>query len=146
MTGRIRRVGNVRLPDDQRSTWNVTRPNSIVNHIDDDQGMREAPGPVVTESHMSAMEPPKTPKTCQKHAKNTPIRSKKPKIRAVLPHDADMSAVVHDREVPLRTVFNMRIPTKLLQHYRESGPNTSARIIAVLEMFVREGGEFVGGD
>jgi uncharacterized protein (DUF4415 family) len=138
MTGRIRRVGNVRLPDDQRSTWNVASPNSI-NPGDilsgapsyGGQPIRELAPIIVTEEHMVAVEPPKAS-----------VRGRKPKVKAVLPPDANMSLTLSGKGTPARTAINLRIPAGLLRHYKADGPKYQSRIIAVLEMFVREGGTF----
>jgi hypothetical protein len=144
MSGKIRRVGNVRLPDDQRPAWSVASPNSIPHRagVPPEQDMCEARAPTITEEHMVAREPG----IRRKHSGNTPQRGRKPKIKAVLPQETNMAISLPGKDEPTKTVFNMRIPTRLLNHYRDSGPNTSARIIAVLEMFVREGGTFVEGD
>jgi uncharacterized protein (DUF4415 family) len=46
-------------------------------------------------------------------------------------------------DAPARTAINLRMPTALLQHFKRGGPKYQSRVIAVLELFVREGGTFI---
>ena len=136
---KIRRIGNTRPSDHTGNTWNVANPNSLIPGdvlsgapAYGGQSLREAPGPVVLEEHMAVHEPAPRPKA----------RGRKPKVKAILPPDADMNVSMPGGETPMRTAINLRIPTRLLNRYKSSGPKYQSRIIAVLEMFVREGGTF----
>lgn len=142
----IKRVGSSRLPDNTQNVWNVASPNTIIpgDVLSGAPGfggheLREARGPVITEADMTAHEVFNTPKTHRKHAK-------KPKVRAVLPPEASRIVELRGKDAPNRTAINLRIPTRLLQHFKDSGPKYQSRIVAVLELFVEEGGTFVEGD
>jgi hypothetical protein len=138
---KVRRVSSTRPPDHTSNTWNVASPNSL---IPGDilsgapgfggQSLREASGPVIMEEHMAVHEAPAP--------SEKPARTKKTRIRAVLPREASRIISASAMDAPDRTAFNIRLPTKLLNRYKSMGRGTSARIIAVLELFIAEGGTF----
>ena len=150
----IRRVGNTRLPDHESNIWNISAPNTI---LPGDvlsgapgfggQSLREAPGPVITETAMVTRildeEPKIEAEKPLQEAKKPSIKGKRPTIKAVLPPDTDMTIACPSNEAKERTFINMRIPTRLLEHYRAGGRGYQTRIVAVLTMFVENGGEFI---
>jgi uncharacterized protein (DUF4415 family) len=147
----IKRVGNVRLPGNESNVWSVAAPNHILPGdvmsgapAYGGQSMREAPGPIITESEMVAVEP-KEARTRAKKPKPSPSPKKRkaPRVRPVLPPDAKRFVVLPSKEEANRTAINLRIPTKLLHHYKTGGKGYQTRMIAVLELFVEEGGEFI---
>jgi uncharacterized protein (DUF4415 family) len=150
MTVKIRRVGNTRPSDHAGNTWNVTNPNSLIpgDVLSGAPGymgesLREAHGPVITETHMVSRDTPKTPETRRKHAGSAPVGGEKPRIRAALPKKAKRTVAIPQREDVERKLISIRIPEGVLRHFKDGGPGYQGRIIAVLELFVEEGGTFV---
>jgi uncharacterized protein (DUF4415 family) len=147
----IKRIGNVRLPDNESNAWNIATPNQILPGdalsgapAFGGQSMREAPGPIVTESEMVAIEVKEARGRAKKSKPSQPPKKRKaPRMRAVLPPDAKRYVVLPSKEGSNRTAINLRMPAHLLQHYKAGGPKYQSRMIAVLELFVEEGGEFI---
>lgn len=139
----VRRVGSVRLPDDQNNAWaapNHILPGDVLSGAPafGGQSMREAPGPIVTEEHMAAVEPQEAPTQAK-----APRQARKPRVKAFLPPEASRVAVVPSTEPANRIAINLRLPAKLIEHYKLGGKGYQTRMIAVLELFIEEGGEFI---
>jgi len=146
----IKRVGNTRMNDNPGNTWNAAATNEIPGDVLSGapgfggQTLREAPGPIITEVHMVAEEHQKAP-TRAKASKEQPTtqRGKKPRTRAVLPPDAKRFVVLQSKEATNRVAINLRMPKSLLNSYKSGGKGYQTRIIAVLELFLEEGGQFI---
>jgi uncharacterized protein (DUF4415 family) len=130
------------MPDDQRTIWNISQPNSLSpgDVLSGAPGyggqpLREPPALIVTEEHMAVHEAPV--------ASRKPAKEKRPKVRAVLPEDASRTVRMPVAEGKNRVAINLRIPAALLNAYKSGGPKYQSRIIAVLELFVQEGGTFI---
>lgn len=141
----VRRVGSNRLPDNRNNVWSVSAPNSIPGDVLSGapnyggQSLRESPGPIITESEMAVHEVKEAP-TRAKAGK--PKLGRKPRVRAVLPAKASRTVMVPAKDALSRTAINLRVPTKLLQRFKDGGAGYQGRIVAVLELFVQEGGTF----
>jgi uncharacterized protein (DUF4415 family) len=139
----VRRIGSMRMPD-QPSVWNPA-PNAIPGDILSGapdyggQSLREAPALIVTESQMAIHEAPEVPT----QTKEPKPKGKRAKVKAVLPPDASRVVAVPAKEQPNRMPINLRVPSAVLERYKEGGPGYQGRIIAVLELFLEEGGTFV---
>jgi uncharacterized protein (DUF4415 family) len=141
----IRRIGNTRMPDAQNTAWDITSPNTIpTNALLKDQTDRNGPitesiGPIVTEEHMSV----RTQSTPSQSNPKKTTRPKRPKIKAVLPPEANRTIIITPKETASRTAINLRMPNSLLMQYKSMGSRYQTRMIAVLELFLEEGGEFI---
>ncbi|MFI5247653.1 MAG: hypothetical protein ACHQWV_03770 [Nitrospirales bacterium] len=147
---RVRRVGSNRMPDSQSNVWSVSSPNSI----SPGDILSGAPGyggeslressPIITEEHMVVKEPQEAPTRAKKpKMSQSPAKPKRPRIRAVLPPDAKRIVELPAAEGINRVAINLRIPAKILNHYKSLGPRYQTKIIAVLGLFVEEGGKFI---
>jgi uncharacterized protein (DUF4415 family) len=143
----VRRIGNTRLPDNPQNTWNVAAPNSISpgDILSGAPGyggqtLREAPGPFIGEEAMVTRILDEEP---SKKAKKPSVRGRKPKIRAVLPVDAKRVVELPSKESLARTAINLRVPVEVLKAYKTGGRGYQSRMIAVLELFLEEGGKFI---
>jgi uncharacterized protein (DUF4415 family) len=65
------------------------------------------------------------------------------RLRAVLPENAKRVAKLPQRQKSTRVNINLRMPMELLVQYKLGGPGYQTRMIAVLQMFLDEDGEFV---
>jgi uncharacterized protein (DUF4415 family) len=79
----VRRIGSNRLPDDPSNIWNASTfaaPGDVMHEAPGfgGQSLREAPGPIITESHMVASEAPK-PKKRGRPAKPKPAVQEAPR-------------------------------------------------------------------
>lgn len=145
----IRRVGSARLPDNPSNVWakapNRIHPGDIMADAPDfgGQSMREAQAPIITEDHMAFHEVSDTPETHRKHTDDAPKKPSKPKVRAVLPPEAKRFVVLRSPAADPKTPINLRMPSDLLEKYKSGGPGYQTRMIAVLELFLAEGGQFI---
>lgn len=167
----IRRIGSTRLPDNKDNVWNAAprhTPGDVLAGAPGygGQELREAPGPIITESHMVAMEPPvakKRGRPAKKdkaavspsiapvppaQAKASPRKAKAEpkaprKVKAVVADSADLRLAAPKRPKKENVPINLRMPADVLAKFKEGGRGYQTRIIAALRAFWENGGEFI---
>jgi uncharacterized protein (DUF4415 family) len=137
----VRRVGNVRPNDSTSNIWGVA-PNHIPGDVLSGapgyggQSLREAPGPVITEEHMVI-----APDPHEKRVKAPPKERQKRITKAVMPQEKmEVAAPPEKRNI------NLRVPVAILERFKEPGPGYQSRMVSVLQLFLDQGGRFVGND